>query len=338
MSLMDHLGELRMRLVRIVVSLLIACLVFYMATPTIAQFLLAPVADFMPQDANGNALLNVLGAFDAFAVRFSISLWAALVATMPIILWQVMAFFLPALKPKERKWFVPTFFAAVALFIFGNVFCYCVILHPAFEWLTDQASGFAAVLPEAGSWVDIIIKFEIGFGLGFEMPLLVFYLVMFNIIPYEKLRSSWRGVYVGLLVFSAMVTPDASPVTMGLMFAAMIGLYEISLLVARVALRRRQKSAEARKLKEEEEAAEAREEIRAAKRSFDEHLWGTEEEQAALDHEAKAEKARRAEERAEAKRVRAEQEELDARMKAASDAAWAKHDEAARADVSKDEE
>lgn len=278
MSLMEHLGELRMRLVRIVVVLLVACVVFYLATPTIAQFLLMPVAQYLPTNEDGQALLNVFGAFDAFALRFQIAFWASLVATAPFILWQILAFFLPALKPKERKWFLPTFFAGVALFILGTIFCYLVILSPAFEWLTDQASGFANILPEASKWVDIIIKFEIGFGLGFELPLVVFYLVMFNIISYEKLRRSWRYVYIGLLIFSAMVTPDASPVTMGLMFAALVLLYEISLLVARIALRKRKKAQEERAVKEAEEAEEAREELRQLKRDFDQHLWGSDDE------------------------------------------------------------
>lgn len=278
MSLMEHLGELRMRLVRIVVVVLVACLVFYLATPTIAQFLLMPVADYLPANEDGQVMLNVLGAFDAFALRFQISIWAALVATAPFILWQVLAFFLPALKPNERKWFVPTFIAGVCLFIGGTVFCYLVILPPAFEWLTDQASGFANILPEASKWVDIIIKFEIGFGLGFELPLVVFYLVIFNVISYEKLRKSWRYVYVGLLIFSAMVTPDASPVTMGLMFAALVLLYEASLLVARIAVRKRRKSQEAKAAIEAKEAEEAREELRDLKARFDDHLWGSDDE------------------------------------------------------------
>lgn len=278
MSLMEHLGELRMRVVRIVVVLLIACLIFYLATPTIAQFLLMPVAQYLPANEDGQVLLNVLGAFDAFALRFQLSLWAALVATAPFILWQVLAFFLPALKPKERKWFIPTFFAAVGLFILGTVFCYLVILSPAFEWLTDQASGFANLLPEASKWVDIIIKFELGFGLGFELPLIVFYLVIFNVISYSTLRKSWRYVYIGLLIFSAMVTPDASPVTMALMFAALVLLYEISLFVARFAVRKRTKKAEERAAVEAKEAEEAREELRNLKKEFDKHLWGSDDE------------------------------------------------------------
>lgn len=278
MSLMEHLGELRMRLVRIIVCLIVAACVFYLATDTVVQFLLAPVAQYLPLDSEGHVAINVFGAFDAFSVRITVAIWTALVATAPITLWQILAFFLPALKPRERKWFVPTFVVGLALFICGTVFCYLIILPAAFEWLTDQASGFATILPEAGQWVDIIIKFELGFGIGFEMPLIVFYLVMFGIIPYKKLRASWRVVYVGLLIFSAMVTPDASPVTMGLMFAAMIVLYEISLLAARVGLHRRIKRQEAARKIEEQEKQEAREELSNLKKSFNKHLWGDEEE------------------------------------------------------------
>lgn len=253
MPLFDHLGELRMRLVRIVVCMLIAVCVFYMATPTLSQFLLAPVAEYMPTDADGNVTMIVLGAFDAFAVRFTIALWASVVACMPVIIWQLLAFFLPALKPNERKWFIPTFAVACGLFVFGTVFCYNIILDPAFQWLTDQAQGFATITPQADKWVDIIIKFEIGFGVAFELPLVVFYLTIFEIVPYAKLRSLWREVYIGLMVLSAFITPDASPVTMILLFGAMIALYEISLLAARLVLGRRIKQ---QKLEMEQQAKE----------------------------------------------------------------------------------
>ena len=240
MPLFDHLGELRMRLVRIVACLAIAVVVFYMATPIMGQFLLMPIAEFLPEDpASGMASLQAIDPFEAFSVRFEISLFAGLIATSPVILWQVLAFFLPALKQKERKWFIPSFVVGVILFILGVVFCYAVILNAAFQWLTDQAAGLGYVSPRMSSYIDIIIKFEIAFGLAFELPMVIFYLVIFDIVPYKKLRGSWRTVYVGLMVLCAVVTPDASPVTMLLMFAALIALYEISLLLARVVLARR---------------------------------------------------------------------------------------------------
>lgn len=243
MPLFDHLGELRMRLVRIVACLAIAVIVFYMATPTMGQFLLLPIAEFLPTDpATGMASLQAIDPFEAFAVRFEISLFAGLIATSPVILWQLLAFFLPALKPKERRWFIPTFIAAVILFIVGVVFCYAVILNAAFQWLTDQADGLGYVAPRMSSYVDIIIKFEVAFGFAFELPLVIFYLVIFDVVPYKKLRESWRVIYIVLMILCAVVTPDASPITMLLMFAAMVALYELSLLIARIVLARRIKA------------------------------------------------------------------------------------------------
>ena len=248
MPLFDHLGELRMRLVRILAVLAISVVVFYLASATVVDFLIMPISEYLPSGA-----LTTLTPFEGFSVRFKVSLWASVVACSPVILWQILAFFLPALKPSERKWFIPTFAAAVGLFIFGTVFCYLIILNPAFQWLTDQAMGLGYVAPRMSSYIDIIIKFELGFGFAFELPLIVFYLVIFDVIPYKKLRGSWRTVYVVLMVICAVVTPDASPVTMLLMFAAMIALYEGSLLIARVVLGRRIKRQNERLAAEEDE-------------------------------------------------------------------------------------
>ena len=95
--------------------------------------------------------------------------------------------------------------------------------------------------------------FLIAFGIAFELPLVIFYLILFDIVPYQKLRSNWRVAYIALLVLSAVVTPDASPITMFIMFAALVALYEVSLFAARVALQRKIKRAA------EREAAEAAE-------------------------------------------------------------------------------
>ncbi len=239
MSLFEHLAELRMRLVRIVVCMLIAIVIFYLASPTMGQILLYPIGDFLPLGENGQVMLNALDPFESFTTRLTITLFYSFIGTSPVILWQVLAFFLPALKPNERKWFVPTFVVACALFIFGVLFCYFVILNAAFGWLTDQASGLGTIEPRMSTYISIIIKFLISFGFAFEIPLVVFYLVIFSIVPYKTLRGKWREIYVVLLIVCAMVTPDSSPITMLMMFAALIALYEISLLVAKIVLKRR---------------------------------------------------------------------------------------------------
>lgn len=240
MPLFDHLSELRMRLVRIVACLAVAVCIFYFSAPIMGQFLLLPIASFLPFNPETGWVETVaLDPFEAFTTRFEIAFFYSLIATSPVILWQLLAFFLPALKPKERKWFVPTFAIAVVLFVLGAVFCYIVILPAAFQWLSDQAYGLGYIEPRMSSYIDIIIKFEIAFGFAFELPLIIFYLVIFDVIPYKKLRESWRMVYIVLMVLCAVITPDASPVTMLLLFAAMIALYELSLFAARLVLSRR---------------------------------------------------------------------------------------------------
>ena len=249
MPIMDHLGELRRRVTIIVVAVIACALIVYMATPTLIELMMGQIEEAM----RGQELV-VISVLGGFTIRFKVALFFSVIICCPIIIWEIMAFFLPALKPKERKWFIPTFAIAVFLFIFGTLFCYFIILDPAFQWLTDQAYGMSAqVLPQASSYLDIIIKFEIGFGFAFELPVVVFYLVIFDIIPYKKMRGQWRTIYVVLMVLCAMITPDASPITMLLMFAALIVLYEVSLLLARIVLSKRIKKQNAELAAEEAE-------------------------------------------------------------------------------------
>ena len=121
--------------------------------------------------------------------------------------------------------------------------------------LQAPLEGVAGILLDYAAPHELVGQVELGFGIAFQLPILIFYLVIFNIVPYKKLRGSWRYVYVGLMIFAAMVTPDANPVTMLLMFAALIALYELSLLIARVVL--------ARKIKKQNEELAAEEESEA---------------------------------------------------------------------------
>lgn len=235
MPLLDHLGELRRRLMIVVVSVFLAAIVLYLATPTLIDILKAPIKDFLPQDGQ----LNLLTPLSGFSLRFKVAMYAAVIVCAPLIIWQILAFFLPALKPSERKWVVPTVSAGIVLFVFGLVFCYGVILRPAFQWMTDQSAAIGTVLPTAENYIRIILLFEIAFGFAFELPLIVFYLIVFNIVSYKYFRKNWRIVYLVLLIISAMVTPDASPVTMAFMFAAMVLLYELALFISRFILAKR---------------------------------------------------------------------------------------------------
>ncbi|MBA4370349.1 MAG: twin-arginine translocase subunit TatC, partial [Coriobacteriaceae bacterium] len=209
------------------------CLGLYPFADPIFRFLTAPV-----QSLVGDKTV-VLTVFGSMMAKFTLSLWAGIVFASPVITWQVMAFFLPALRPNERRWVVPTFFAMVVLFVTGMAFCYTLILPTAFKWLIDQAGTTFTYLPTGMDLIQSILYFLLGFGIAFQTPVVVFYLVYFGIVPYKTLRENWRIAYVVITVVAAMATPDWSPVSMGALAGSMVVLYEMSLLLVRFMLGKR---------------------------------------------------------------------------------------------------
>jgi sec-independent protein translocase protein TatC len=260
MPLLDHLGELRRRLTIVVVSLLATAVVVYAATPTLIDFMIDPIRASLPEGAS----LTVLSVLGGFTIRFKVALFFGMIICTPIIIWEVMAFFLPALKPSERRWVVPTVAAMVALFFLGMAFCYLIIQKAAIGWMIDQTTEFASVIADAEDYLNIMMLLEVGFGLAFQLPLVIFYLSILHIVPYKTFRSQWRYIYVGLMLLSGVVTPDASPVTMVLMFAALIGLYEAALAVARYILIARDGKESLKWSREEYEEHKFEEELKEA--------------------------------------------------------------------------
>ena len=241
MPFFDHIAELRRRVVVIAATIVVLSMALYTWGWQIYDFVMAPVLPLLKSPP------TIFGPFGTFGLRFQVAFYASMVVGAPIIIWQIGAFFLPALKAKERRYIVPTFIAAVLLFGLGLTFCYEVIMSVGFKWILDQGGTAVQVIPDAQKFFEGVGLLLIGFGVGFELPIVVFYLVIFNIVPYAKLRSQWRVVYVVLMVVASAATPDWSPWTMGGLFVALVGLYEISMLLARVTLRKRiaaQKAAE----------------------------------------------------------------------------------------------
>ena len=217
MPLFDHLGELRRRLTIVVVSVFAAAIVLYFATPVVLDILEDPIRSFVP-----DGKFYITTTLGGFGLRFSLAIKMAVVMCTPMI-WQILAFFLPALRPNERKWVVPTVLASTVLFFLGAVFCYFIIIPAGFEWLIGETSAVATALPDLENYVNMELLFMIGFGVAFELPLIIFYLSVFHIVSYAAFRSAY-----------------GSPVTLGLMYGALLSLYEISLAIARVVITARE--------------------------------------------------------------------------------------------------
>lgn len=246
MPFLGHLAELRKRLMVVGAVLIVSTIVMYFFTEPIYRFVVAPVWPILR-----GAKPIATSWLQPMMVRFSLSLWSSVVVCSPVIIWQTLAFLLPALRPKERKWVVPTFAAMVVLFVLGVVFCYTMILSASFQWLADQSGDFIRLTPTADDMLTVVEFFLLGFGLAFQTPVIVFYLVYFGVVPYATLRENWRVVYVSIVIISAMITPDFSPVAMGALSVAMIVLYELSLLLVRAVLAKRIKARDAELAAEE---------------------------------------------------------------------------------------
>jgi sec-independent protein translocase protein TatC len=245
MPFFDHIGELRKRLLRVIVVVFAGSMVLYYWGLQIFDVLMKPVMTSLP-----GIEFIALGPFELFAVRYQVGLYAACVFFSPYIFWESGAFFLPALKPKERKWFVPIFIAVVIFFLMGIAFCYFYVLGPGFAWLHSQGGNVIAQQPRASEYLTGVMLFLLGFGAGFQTPVVVFGLVYLEIVPYKKLRENWRVVYVTLMIIASVATPDWSPVTMGLLFGALMVLYEGSMALARVLLSKKIKAQQLAELEE----------------------------------------------------------------------------------------
>jgi sec-independent protein translocase protein TatC len=245
MPIMAHLAELRKRLTVVVAVVGVLSIVGYFFADRIFVILTYPMRPYI-----GDVGAYVFDIMEAMANRFRLGMFAALVVGSPIILYEVLAFFLPALKPKERKWFTWTFVAGVILFIAGVAFSYVFILGRSTEWLVAQSGDTFELLLRAQSAMSFAMWFLAGFGIAFEVPVVVFYLVYFRVVPYATLRKNWRTVWVAIVVIASMITPDWNPWSMLALSGTMIVLFEGSMALVRVLLARKIK---AQRLAEAEE-------------------------------------------------------------------------------------
>lgn len=237
MPFMSHMNELRKRLTVVIAVVGVLSLVGYFYSDEIYRLLIGPMLPVLGD--KGGYTFDLL---EAMANRFRLGMFGAVIVGSPIIIYEALAFFLPALKPKERRWFGWTAVAAGALFLLGVVFCYFYILAPSTQWLVDQSGETFTLLLKAQSAMTFAMWFLAGFGMAFEVPVVVFYLVYFNVVPYSTLRKNWRTVWVVIVVAASMITPDWNPWSMAALSASMVALFEASMLLVRIMLSRKIKA------------------------------------------------------------------------------------------------
>jgi sec-independent protein translocase protein TatC len=231
MPLMDHLRELRNRLVKaliVIVLATIAALVFSNQTWSLVT------RPFCHAVINGNSgchkagdQLVISGVFDPFFLRIKIAFFLALIGTCPVWLYQLWAFIAPGLYSREKKWAYLFAFSAAPLFAGGAVLAYYV-MDRGLHYLLDLAPNGTLVLPSVDTYLSYFMGMLLGFGIVFELPLVIVMLNMAGILTHERFRK-WRRVLIfGIFLVSGIVNPSPDPWTMLILGGLAVVLVEVA--------------------------------------------------------------------------------------------------------------
>lgn len=235
MSIWDHLGELRTRLVRAAVAIVILFLVAFSFSDQIIGFLKQPLMAVLPPE---NRALHFTGPLDVFLTQIKVGFLVGIVGGAPIWLYQFWKFFEPALYPRERRYILPFIFASTVLFLAGVAFCYYVMLPFTLEFLINMGREVGTPLITIKDYVHLLMLMIFGFGIVFETPVIIVLLGMLDIVTTEQLTSNRRFVIVAIMVISAVVTPSPDPISQLAMAVPVYAMYEMAIIVLRLIKKR----------------------------------------------------------------------------------------------------
>ncbi len=229
--LLDHLIELRARLMRCILALLLAFGVCFYFANDIFGFLVRPLTEAFPP---GQGKLIYTQLYGAFFVNVKVALFAAFLVCLPIIANQLWAFVAPGLYAKEKKAFLPFLLATPVLFTAGAALAYFVVMPTAFHFFLGfegQRGGLSMeALPETGAYLSLVMQFIMAFGISFLLPVLLLLLNRAGILSRDDLVRARRYVIVGITIIAAVITPP--DVISQLMLAVPLWLlYESALLI-----------------------------------------------------------------------------------------------------------
>jgi sec-independent protein translocase protein TatC len=252
--LLDHLIELRGRLLKSVLALAIAFgLCFYFADE-ILGFLVRPLTDSFPE---GKGRLIFTQLYEVFFVELKVALFAAFFVSFPVIANQMWAFIAPGLYAREKKAFLPFLIATPVLFTLGGALAYFVVMPTAFRWFLGFEGTVGGLnveaLPSAGNYLGLAMQFILAFGISFLLPVLLLLLNAAGIVSRVQFAKARRYVIVGVVAVAAIVTPP-DPGSQLILAVPLYLLFEASMILMWMTERKRRKAAERDAGQDEKEA------------------------------------------------------------------------------------
>lgn len=227
MSFMEHLGELRVRIVRSLVALLIGLAIALPFSQKMVDYLARPIV------ASGHNLVFV-ALTEAFWVQMKVAMIGGLFIAAPGILWQVWAFIAPGLHEHEKKYAGPFVLIGTIMFILGGVFSLKVVTPFATQFLLSYARPGLQPMISIGSYVDFLLKFTLAFGLVFELPLIITILSRLGVVTPKMLARNRKYAILGAFIAGAVLTPTPDWFNQTLMAGPLILLYEVGIICARI--------------------------------------------------------------------------------------------------------
>ena len=227
LSLIEHLGELRNRLMVAAITLVITTAISFVFTTRIIQLLLIPT---------GGHKLVTLSPTENFTTYFQVALISGIALAMPVILYEIYAYIDPALYPNERRFIRILGLPIIGLFIAGMAFCYFVMLPNAINFLINFAGDVFENQLRASDYLTFVTTFILGIGVMFEVPVIIYALVRIHVVDRAWLAKQRRYVILAAFIFGALITPTPDPFNQTLVALPVYLLFEIGLFVSRFAV------------------------------------------------------------------------------------------------------
>jgi len=228
-SLLDHLIELRDRLLRMVIAVLILFLALFPFSEQIFTVVAQPLLALMPE---GTSMIAT-GVTSPFLVPFKLVLLLAVLLAVPYLLHQLWAFVAPGLYSHEKKLAAPLLISSVMLFYCGIAFAYFVVFPLLFRFFIAVAPEGVAVMTDIGQYLDFIIAIFFAFGIAFEMPVATFLLILAGATTADNMAKKRPYIIVGTFVIGMMLTPP-DVISQSLLAIPMWALFEIGLIMSRI--------------------------------------------------------------------------------------------------------
>ena len=242
MSFLDHLDELRKRLVRIAIYLAVGFVVGFYLSDDLYNFLSAPlVAELGNIEIEGG--MSFTSLVSPFTTSMRVALMASVFLTLPFTFFEVWKFISPGLYRREKRYVVPFILSSVVLFVSGAAFCYKVALPGAFRFLLEWGQRYEAAQPmiKLDEYLDMVTTMLIGFGAVFEMPVIITFLSLFGLVNAKFLWKNFRYAIVIIVIIAAILSPTGDAFNLMLWSAPMIALYIISIGISAIIGARRKK-------------------------------------------------------------------------------------------------